>query len=259
MLQVHHFVEWFLQPPVNGVILFIIFLLLSVIFRKPSYKFILIIGLISSFLTYIQYTPIFARFLTSLIYPTFSSVNCQIQSVKHNGLYVVVLGAGTGIGVDLLGRLEAISAGQTLYNIDRAYQVIKNTPDIPILLSGGVTGSFGSEAQAMANYLYDKGVSNRIFLENRSLDTDENALYAAEILSQMNVKHILLITQASHMWRSKALFEKNKIQVIVCPYWDEYEFLSLNWYDGFLINAGAYSQVTKLLHEVIGYIVYVLF
>ena len=74
-----------------------------------------------------------------------------------------------------------------------------------VILSGGCPTPPGldvSEAEAMANYLISKGISEDIIIkENKSLTTEENALYSIPICKQLNAKNITVITTMEHMSR----------------------------------------------------------
>lgn len=94
---------------------------------------------------------------------------------------------------------------------------------LPILVSGGFAGkpvgkdrvySFGD---AMASALReDFGVPVQ-WVERRSRDTAENAAFSAAMLHAQGVKRILLVTDAMHMPRSHAAFERAGMEVVDAP------------------------------------------
>ncbi|MBN2651327.1 MAG: YdcF family protein [Spirochaetales bacterium] len=60
-----------------------------------------------------------------------------------------------------------------------------------------------SEAEAMQNYLLEKGVSpSDIMLETRANTTVENALYTSQLIREKGIKSILLCSSPYHMNRS---------------------------------------------------------
>ena len=93
---------------------------------------------------------------------------------------------------------------------------------LPILVSGGNGGvdkgnPGGSEADSMAAALReDFGVPVR-WLEGRSGDTADNAAFSAAILRADGVKRILLVTDAMHMPRASAVFERAGLDVVSAP------------------------------------------
>jgi uncharacterized SAM-binding protein YcdF (DUF218 family) len=60
------------------------------------------------------------------------------------------------------------------------------------------------EAEAMYNYLIDKGVApERLFVEPNSHNTEQNMQYSAEIIKKEGLdKNVVVITQSFHQYRS---------------------------------------------------------
>ena len=89
---------------------------------------------------------------------------------------------------------------------------------LPVLVSGGL-GKDGADALAVgmaAALREDFGVPVK-WLEARSRDTAENAAYSAALLRADGVKRILLVTDAMHMPRSRAAFERAGLEVVSAP------------------------------------------
>jgi uncharacterized SAM-binding protein YcdF (DUF218 family) len=97
---------------------------------------------------------------------------------------------------------------------------------LPILVSGG-NGSSGvdadandrayTKADAMAAALReDFGVPVK-WIETRSRDTGENAAYSAALLHADSISRILLVTDAMHMPRARAAFERAGLEVVSAP------------------------------------------
>lgn len=95
---------------------------------------------------------------------------------------------------------------------------------LPVLVSGGSGSSNAdadarrySEADGMAAALReDFGVPVK-WLEGRSRDTAENAAFSAAILHADGVQRILLVTDAMHMPRARAVFERAGLDVVSAP------------------------------------------
>jgi uncharacterized SAM-binding protein YcdF (DUF218 family) len=97
---------------------------------------------------------------------------------------------------------------------------------LPILVTGGGgDGGAGpaakdrtySHADAMATALRDDfGVPVR-WIEPHARDTAENAAYSAAILRGDGIKRVLLVTDAMHMARSHAAFERAGLDVVDAP------------------------------------------
>lgn len=75
-----------------------------------------------------------------------------------------------------------------------------------VIVSGGCPTPPGleiSEADVMAKYLIEHNINeDMIIKENKSLTTEENALYSIPICKSLNAKKITVITTLDHMSRS---------------------------------------------------------
>ena len=94
---------------------------------------------------------------------------------------------------------------------------------LPVLVSGGTAGKpragepSYSLADAMAAALReDFGVPVR-WVEGRSRDTADNAAYSAALLRESEVRRVLLVTDAMHMARARAAFERAGLEVVDAP------------------------------------------
>ncbi len=100
---------------------------------------------------------------------------------------------------------------------------LQRATGLPILVSGGFAGkplgqdrvySFGD---AMATALRDDfGVPVK-WIERGSRDTAENAAFSAKMLLPQGVKRVLVVTDAMHMARSRAAFERAGMEVVDAP------------------------------------------
>lgn len=89
---------------------------------------------------------------------------------------------------------------------------------LPVLASGGSPdGSAESEAAIMARSLEEDFAIPVKWVEERSDDTAQNASFSATMLKQAGVNRILLVTDALHMPRSRAVFEKTGLEVVPAP------------------------------------------
>jgi uncharacterized SAM-binding protein YcdF (DUF218 family) len=96
---------------------------------------------------------------------------------------------------------------------------------LPLLVSGG--GTRGAEAKADdADYSYAQAMADALredfgvpvkWVEGRSRDTFENANFSAALLRADGVKRILLVTDAMHMVRARAVFQRAGLEVVDAP------------------------------------------
>ena len=123
---------------------------------------------------------------------------------------------------------------------------------LPILVSGGwVLDKEGkSLAQVMAEVLREDFHAEKVWLEDESRTTGENAIFSGKFLAQKNINAVYLVTQAWHMPRSVVAFEKAGLKVIPAPTAFEgensFEFMDI------LPNANSISKTRFALHEMVG-------
>lgn len=166
---------------------------------------------------------------------------------------IVVLGGGVspaGHG-DLYPNLE--SGADRVWHAARLFHASKAPL---ILLTGGSNPehSATSEAEAMAQFIQDLGVSpEAILLERRSRNTTENVKHSAEILAERGINRILLVTSAYHMPRAKTLFEAQGLEIL--PVATDHEVLSRPLWRDLLPDASALDGSSRAIKEIIGRLV----
>ncbi|GEA32350.1 MULTISPECIES: YdcF family protein [Clostridium] len=127
---------------------------------------------------------------------------------RNSDDYIIVLGAGLDNG----GVPNLILRER----LDIAIKCTKENLAQYIVLSGGQgTDESTSEAQAMSEYLQAKGIEkNKIILEDKSRDTNENLKYSKEKIEEFSNKSISdikvkIVTTDFHAFRSSILAKKN--------------------------------------------------
>jgi uncharacterized SAM-binding protein YcdF (DUF218 family) len=96
---------------------------------------------------------------------------------------------------------------------------LQRATGLPVLVSGGTDADDPTyaKADAMAVALrQDFGVPVK-WSERRSRDTRENAIYSAALLQTSGIRRILLVTDAMHMPRARAAFERAGLDVVEAP------------------------------------------
>ena len=179
---------------------------------------------------------------------------------------IVLLGGGTHSAG---GPRRMVGVNQAGDRVLYAAKVFKEGKAPYILSSGGVLDwveAPRSPAEDMAELLEMMGVPGEaIWLQGRSRNTYEDAVYSAEILREKGVQHILLITSASHMPRSVKLFEAQGLEVTPLPvdydltYEDWQGLIQRDWRAqlvGLLPSAENMTLNSRLLKEYIGMLVY---
>lgn len=91
----------------------------------------------------------------------------------------------------------------------------------PLLVSGGQRPQQGlghNEAQAMADIArHDFAFASRIFTEDRSQTTWENALYSVPLVHRHGFKRVFLVTSAVHMPRAREAFARFGLDTVAAP------------------------------------------
>ncbi|MDD5369566.1 MAG: YdcF family protein [Anaerolineaceae bacterium] len=132
---------------------------------------------------------------------------------------IVLLGGGTDAPLPPRPGVEVNAAGDRVIYAARLYHAGKAAH---LLISGGAIAWQGprttTPADDMAELLGELGVPQQaLWLQGRSQNTYEDALYSSQMLKERGITQVILVTSAQHMPRSVILFEKQGIQVIPAP------------------------------------------
>jgi len=180
---------------------------------------------------------------------------------------IVILGGGTEPAIDPRQSVEVNAAGdRVVYGAILARQF----PEAIVIVSGGdidfLDLASSSPAEDMASLLVLMGISNgNILVQGESQNTHEDALYTCAMLKENGLENTLLVTSATHMPRSVAVFQKQGCEVIAAP--TDFTVTEAAWQklwhpnvEEFLINlVPSYSNLstlTKSIKEYIGIWVY---
>jgi uncharacterized SAM-binding protein YcdF (DUF218 family) len=122
-----------------------------------------------------------------------------------------------------------------------------------LVLSGGTDQRMHttSEADAMRTFLQDLGVPpSAMLLEEASRTTQENACLTANLLRQLGINHVLLVTSALHMPRATAHFEMQGLRItpVATDHSVQTVFGLLAW----LPDTGALEDSGRGLKELVG-------
>lgn len=97
--------------------------------------------------------------------------------------------------------------------LDTALDYLEEHPDMTVVVSGGKgDDEHKSEAQAMHDYLIEKGVpSEQIILEDRSANTHQNLIYTTQLLDEMGYdtgQEFVVVSNGFHLSRVRMLWER---------------------------------------------------
>ena len=172
---------------------------------------------------------------------------------------IVVLGGGFEGAINLArGGYELNSGGDRF--VETAV-LARRFPGAKVLVSGG-SGALVLEGEGDADtaprLLEALGVArDRLILENRSRNTEENARFSYEMAQPQQGETWLLVTSAFHMPRSMGLFRKANFAVIPWP--SDYRTSGEEGVGLFRDNAAdSLQNTTMAIREWIGLVAYYL-
>jgi uncharacterized SAM-binding protein YcdF (DUF218 family) len=250
----------FCIEPLNWVIIFVFLGLVFLSLRKPALcKRFLIFALLDLLIVaWLPTSEVFLRILED----TVSKVELSTISEKDLGGIIILGGAIEG-GQLALDRGE-VSIYSSAERVTKAFELIRKFPDLPFIFSGfsGRLNPKGmSEADAFKQLIQEQGLSEAMaHYENQSRNTYENVLLIKPMMAEFGgrsdggaAKPWLLITSATHMYRSVKIFQKQGLEVIPVPV-DYQTANSLRW-TSFDLQDGV-ENWNKLVHELVGLLAY---
>ncbi|MEV6773246.1 YdcF family protein [Nocardia sp. NPDC051030] len=96
------------------------------------------------------------------------------------------------------------------------------SPDAPVIVTGGNPQNGVTEAQVMAQWLIDRGISAaRIHTETQANSTVQNAAFSAQLMTAIGAHAAILITSADHIARALTNFKAAGIAVVATMTPDE--------------------------------------
>ncbi len=250
----------FCIEPLNWLLIFLPLSLLFLSLRKPHLcKRFLLLALID--LVLVGWVPTSEVFLRALEDAVPKTSIAQISEGEIGG--IIVLGGAIEGGQIALDRGE-VSIYSAAERITKVFELIRKYPNLPYIFSGysGRLSPKGlSEADAFKQLVQEQGLNEAMaHYENQSRNTFENFLYMKPMIAELGstnesgaLKPWLLITSASHMYRSVKIFQKQGISVIPIPV-DYQTGNHLRW-DRFDLEDGVQNW-NKLVHELIGLLAY---
>ena len=148
-----------------------------------------------------------------------------------------------------------VRAGLLTLDRLRAAAALQRSTGLPVLVTGGTTESdTAAVGTVMAQTLETDFRVPVHWVESKSLDTRENALFSADILHADGITSVYVVTSAWHMKRALVAFEGTGLTVTAAPTPPE----GFAWPDAneFLPHASAWQTAYFALHEWIGLIWY---
>ncbi|WP_340024015.1 YdcF family protein [Paenibacillus sp. FSL K6-1096] len=243
MIYFIKFVYSFVLPP--G--LFVILLLGMAVWlwrlrsRRPA---LVLLGI--TLLLYLSMTPVVSDLLIGSLERKYA------QPSAPEGDVIVVLGGGATSGTpDLDG--QGNMSGPASNRLLAAARLYRET-GLPVIFSGGqVFADSGNEADIAKRQLIGLGIpAEDILPENRSLNTEQNAVNTAKLMQEHGFSRPVLVTSGFHMPRSMVQFEHAGLEPQPFPV-DYQASRPMSLYAGkFTPTAGSVSTTGLALKEYLG-------
>ena len=163
---------------------------------------------------------------------------------------LVVLGGGIEVPQQAGAQPNLGAAADRMWHAARLYKAGKAPV---VVLSGGLAFEDGlmSEAASMRAFMHDLGVpDSAMVLEERSVNTRQNAHYTAALLRERGISQIVLVTSALHMRRSALLFEAQGLKVT--PAATDHEYRVYPLWRRLLPDADALDGSGRAMKEWVG-------
>ncbi|MEW6453686.1 MAG: YdcF family protein [Pseudomonadota bacterium] len=170
---------------------------------------------------------------------------------------IIILGAA--MNADLSKARGQIVLSGEAERFTEVAALARRYPSARIVFSGG-TGSLRADAIPEARYvvplLESFGIpASRIALEDRSRNTEENALFTKELVQPKSGERWLLVTSGFHMPRSVGCFRRAGFEVEAYPV----DWRTFGRWDEFSINArvsDGLGHTDNAIREWVGLVVY---
>ena len=250
----------FCIEPLNWVPIFVLLALLFLSLRKPHLcKRFLVLALVDLALVgWLPASEVFLRALENAVSKT------EITKLSNNQVGgIIILGGAIEGGKIAVDRGE-ISIYSSAERVTKAFELIRKNPNVPFIFSGysgRITPKGITEADAFKRLIQEQGLSEQnAHYENQSRNTYENVLYMKPMIEEFGLKTEagqlkpwLLITSASHMYRSTKIFQKQGLEVL--PMLVDYQTANNLQWTMFDLVDGARNWNT-LVHEIVGLFAY---
>ena len=199
-----------LLPPANLIVLLALALIALLLGRRKTGVALTGVAMV---LAFVLSAPITASFIARMV-QTIPPLAAEAAGTTEAQAIVVLSAGYAHSGVEYGGR--TIDA-TTLVRLRYAAH-LGHITHLPILVSGGWTRpGFPPLADLMRAALEQDFHMPVRWVEDKSTDTRENAVFSADVLKAAGISKVMLVTHASHMVRARTVFEAQGLTVIPAP------------------------------------------
>lgn len=195
-------------PPTSCLIVTAAGLLLA---SRPRYRrFGLLLAVLSTSVLLALSTPLVATHLTRMAGETALLSDAELEAAQ----VIVIPSAGIRRAASEYGK--DVASGMSMDRI-RYGAYLARRSGLPVLVTGGQVYGGEPEAQVMREVLETDWAIPVRWVEARSRNTHENAVFSARLLREAGVSRIVVVTHAVDARRFRGEFERAGLQVAVAP------------------------------------------
>ncbi len=133
---------------------------------------------------------------------------------------------------------------------------VARVTDLPVLVTGGAPGDEPFSEAALMKRMLETRLGGRVkWVEEKALDTADNARRSAELLLAEKRRRVLLVTHAVHMPRARSAFERAGMEVTAAPHGFFGSPAHSGWFE-WLPSADGVAINWLALHEIVGRVWY---
>ena len=219
--------------------------------KQKSGRIVITVGtVLLLLLSYDRVSDDFLRGLERSYRPFSLATTDKLQARSHETpvKWIVVLGGGHSAdpNIPLSSQLDH----STMVRMVEGVLLYRQNPGSKLIVSGGLVDSSVSDAEVMSNVALAMGVSHQdIILEDQSRDTEDEAQLLRPVVQNDT---FILVTSASHMFRSMRLFESYGMHPLPAP--TDYLVRDTDTFnpDSAFPEPGALAKATRAVYEYLG-------
>lgn len=151
-------------------------------------------------------------------------------------------------------RSQRPSFNEAVERVLATYDVLASDQAGVAIASGGPDGAGMSDAEVARDQLVRMGIAaDRVIVEDKAMNTRENATYVAEIMKQRGFERVVIVTSAYHMVRSVECFRAVGLTVDTLPV----DFIAgEDARGGLMPRAHALDRSARAIREAFGRVIY---
>ncbi len=253
MFLLQKFIANILISPGIFIILLIMIFMMSFSKRSAAKaKILLLMTIIATYLLSIE--PVKDMVVKPLEKSYLPIARDQLEEVD---CYVVLGGGIYDNSPKSLSSSTGSPGKVALFRVIEGVRLYKESPKKIIVTGGIVYNGEKSEGSIYKALMVDLGVPDSdIIIEGKSRTTEENAELTKGIMIKKGYKKAALITSATHMKRSKYIFEKYGAEVVPAPTGYLSRYKKSYGMESYFPNADNFADIRAAVWEYIGTIFY---